>query len=65
MKKFGRLVSLISFFPVLHANLAALDDPELYDGAHVSVQIVGRRFQEEKVLAITEYLGDALGKHVV
>ncbi|KAH7346303.1 amidase [Rhexocercosporidium sp. MPI-PUGE-AT-0058] len=39
-------------------------DPELYDGAHVSVQIVGRRFQEEKVLALTEYLGDALGKHV-
>jgi amidase len=40
-------------------------DPELYDGAHVAVQIVGRRFQEEKVLAITEILGDALGKHVV
>ncbi|KAH6679332.1 amidase signature domain-containing protein [Halenospora varia] len=40
-------------------------DPELYDGAHVGVQIVGRRFQEEKVLALTEILGDALGKHVV
>lgn len=42
-----------------------LDNPELYDGAHVGVQIVGRRFQEEKVLALTEFLGDALGKHVV
>lgn len=31
-------------------------DPELYDGAHVAVQIVGRRFQEEKVLTITEIL---------
>ncbi|KAH8601218.1 amidase signature domain-containing protein [Bisporella sp. PMI_857] len=40
-------------------------DPELYDGAHVAVQIVGRRFQEEKVLVLTEILGDALGKHVV
>ncbi|TVY57764.1 Acetamidase, partial [Lachnellula suecica] len=40
-------------------------DPEIYDGAHVGVQIVGRRFQEEKVLALTEILGDALGKHVV
>lgn len=40
-------------------------DADLYDGAHVSVQIVGRRFQEEKVLALTEILGDALGKHVV
>ncbi|ESZ95607.1 hypothetical protein SBOR_4003 [Sclerotinia borealis F-4128] len=36
-------------------------DPEIYDGAHVSVQIVGRRFQEEKVLAITGMLGEALG----
>ncbi|KAE9380775.1 putative general amidase GmdA [Stipitochalara longipes BDJ] len=40
-------------------------DPELYHGAHVSVQVVGRRFQEEKVLTLTEILGDALGKHVV
>lgn len=40
------------------------DDPEMYDGAHVSVQIVGRRFQEEKVIAITGMLGDALGEVV-
>jgi len=45
--------------------LMIVDDPELYHGAHVSVQVVGRRFQEEKVLALTEILGDALGKHVV
>lgn len=38
------------------------DDPEIYDGAHVGVQLVGRRFQEEKILAITEVLGEALGK---
>ncbi|KAI9650619.1 hypothetical protein NHQ30_000637 [Ciborinia camelliae] len=38
------------------------DDPEIYDGAHVSVQIVGRRFQEEKVIAITGMLGEAIGK---
>lgn len=42
-----------------------IDDPEIYDGAHVAVQIVGRRFQEEKILAITEILGNALGKQVV
>ena len=41
------------------------DDPEIYDGAHVGLQVVGRRFQEEKVLALTEILGDALGKNVV
>jgi amidase len=42
-----------------------LDDPEVYDGAYVAVQVVGRRSQEERILAITEILGDALGKHVV
>ncbi|ORY10927.1 amidase signature domain-containing protein [Clohesyomyces aquaticus] len=36
-------------------------DPEIYDGAHVSVQLVGRRLQEEKMLAIAEYVGKALG----
>jgi hypothetical protein len=45
--------------------LIILDDPEVFDGAHVAVQVVGRRFQEERILAITEILGDALGKHVV
>lgn len=38
------------------------DDPEIYDGAHVSLQLVGRRLQEEKVLAIAEYVGKAIGK---
>lgn len=38
------------------------DDPAIYDGAHVSVQLIGRRLQEEKVLALAEYVGDALGR---
>lgn len=33
-----------------------VDDPEIYHGQPVNVQIIGRRFQEEKVLAITEYV---------
>lgn len=37
-------------------------DAEIYDGAHVSVQIVGRRFTEEKMLALAEYVGGLLGK---
>jgi Asp-tRNA(Asn)/Glu-tRNA(Gln) amidotransferase A subunit family amidase len=66
MRRFGRAVSS----PILasdgkFADLCGIDDPELYDGAYVGVQIVARRFQEEKVLALTEILGDALGKHVV
>jgi amidase len=34
----------------------------IYDGAHVSVQLVGRRLQEEKMLAIAEYVGKIVGK---
>ena len=37
-------------------------DADIYDGAHVSIQIVGRRFTEEKMLAIAEYVGGLLGK---
>ena len=37
-------------------------DAEIYDGAHVSVQIVGRRYTEEKMLAIAEYVGGLIGK---
>ncbi|KAL2414140.1 Acetamidase [Exophiala dermatitidis] len=37
-------------------------DADMYDGAHVSVQIVGRRYTEEKMLAIGEYVGGLLGK---
>jgi amidase len=38
------------------------DDAEVYDGAHVSLQLVGRRLQEEKILAVTEYVGKLIGK---
>jgi amidase len=39
-----------------------IDDAEIYDGAHVSLQIVGRRLQEEKMLTIAEYVGRLIGK---
>jgi len=39
--------------------LTAADDPEVYDGAHVAVQLVGRRLQEEKMLALASYLAEA------
>ncbi|RFU26570.1 hypothetical protein B7463_g9772, partial [Scytalidium lignicola] len=40
-------------------------DAEIYDGAHVAVQLVGRRYQEEKVLALAEIIGEALGNKLV
>ena len=38
-------------------------DPEIYHGAHVSIQLVGRRLQEEKVLAIAEHIGGAIDEY--
>lgn len=38
------------------------DDPSIYDGTSVAVQLVGRRLQEEKVLTMAEYIGKALGE---
>ena len=35
-------------------------DPEVYDGAHVSLQLIGRRLQEEKMLAIADVAAAAL-----
>ncbi|WPG98228.1 Hypothetical protein R9X50_00101600 [Acrodontium crateriforme] len=35
-------------------------DPEIYDGAHVSLQLIGRRLQEEKMIALAKYVGEAL-----
>jgi len=35
-------------------------DPGIYDGAHVSVQLVGRRLQEEKMLALAEHISSML-----
>jgi len=32
------------------------DDPELFDKMPISLQLVGRRFEDEKVLAILEYV---------
>lgn len=42
---------------------AWVDDPEIYHGQPVNVQIIGRRFQEEKVLAITEYVDGLIKEH--
>jgi len=40
--------------------LTSIDDPEIYDGANVAVQLVGRKLQEEKMLALAEYVGEQL-----
>ncbi|KAL8752657.1 MAG: hypothetical protein Q9199_005597 [Rusavskia elegans] len=51
-----------SFRPLGDLDKSIMDkyDPEIYDGAHVGVQLIGRRLQEEKVLAVTEYVAGVL-----
>lgn len=53
----------VSLFKVLEMRAQLMlfaDDPDVYDGAEVAVQLVGRRLQEEKMLALAEYLGQEL-----
>lgn len=39
-----------------------LDDAEVYDGAPVGIQIMGRGLQEERILAIARMVHDALSE---
>lgn len=38
----------------------ATDDPEIHDGSPVGLQVVGRRLQEEKTLALAKVITDLL-----
>jgi amidase len=54
----SRRLSLATFvMPDLKIDLLTwTDDPAAYDGAPVGVQIVGRKFEEEKCLAIAKII---------
>lgn len=60
--EYARCKCSFSLCPILKMANAVLhpDDPEIYDGAPVAVQIVGRRLKEERILAIAEYLANLL-----
>lgn len=45
---------------LLISTVTYLDDPELYHGAPIGVQLVARKFEEEKILAIAEIVTAAL-----
>jgi amidase len=42
--------------------IALTDDPEIYHGAAVGLQVVGRRLQEERVLGLSEVIGKAIAQ---
>ena len=47
----------------LDGKIQADYDPDLYHGAPVSLQLVGKRLQEEKVLEMVEVVSEALKSH--
>ena len=58
-------------FPTDYKPISDLDretmatwDPEIYHGCPVSLQIVGRRFSEERLLVLAEWIGKALREGV-
>lgn len=40
--------------------LHILDDPEIYRGAPISLQLVGRRYEDEKVVEALEYITEKI-----
>jgi len=38
------------------------DDPDKYDGGPVGLQVIGRRFEEEKVLDMLDVIAQTIGK---
>lgn len=46
----------------LFDTFAFLDDSDVYDGGPVGIQLVGRKFEEEKVLAVAKIVTAALEK---
>ena len=43
-------------------SVLTIDDPEKYEGGPVGLQIIGRRYEEEKVLDILEVVAQVIGK---
>lgn len=51
----------MKFFAASNASyLGNIDDPEIYDGAPIGVQIVARKYEEEKIWAIAKIVTAAL-----
>lgn len=63
MKQTGQIGTLVSAELVgkhTVTDASSTDDANVYDGAPVGVQIVGRKYDEEKVWAIGKILSNVL-----
>lgn len=57
----GMLVSSRSVtFGIRNIYWRETDDPEIYDGAPASIQVMGRKITEEHLLAVAQIVDDAL-----
>lgn len=48
----------------IDAKIQADYDPDFYHGAPVSLQLVGKRLEEEKVLEMVQVVAEALKNHL-
>jgi len=58
-KNIDTKVSLTPFNP-LDAEIQDLSDPESFHGLPLSVQLIGRRFEDEKLLAVSHIVHDII-----
>jgi len=62
-KNWNACKSYLRYQPIYFTkSLVYIDDPEVYDGAPVGLQIVGRKFEEEKIWAIGKIVYEILCK---
>lgn len=55
-KRLGNCLPRPFFTRLCTDTCCSIDDPEVFDGMPVGLQIMGRRLEEEKVLAIAKEL---------
>ena len=60
MRKRGVLVSVFDLRDILWGLIWIADDPSAVDGMPVGLQVIGRRLQEEKVLAMVARVLEAV-----
>ena len=68
MKRIGIIMNFVSAFQpffcmmcVWAGLMSRADEPEKYANAPISLQLVGRRYEDEKVVEAMEYIQEMLG----
>jgi hypothetical protein len=59
MKLINNVMNSVCF--PLWKSVLIVDEPEKYEGGPVGLQVIGRRYEEEKVLDILEIIAQTLG----